>query len=276
MIFHRVSDWNDAYANTANIPGGTAWPEAWAGPALAYRNHMAAQNRAKLDLEYGQAQRNRFDIFLPQTTPQGLVVFFHGGFWQKLDNSFWSHLAQGPVSHGFAVAIPSYTLCPQVRLSRIVVEAARAIETAAERINGPIHLTGHSAGGQLVARMISATSPLRPDIRKRVGNVVSISGLHDLRPLIGTELNEKIGIDAEEARLESPALLEPGENARLFCWAGGNERAEFIRQNKLLANIWQGLGAATGHYEEPDRHHYNVLDGLTDPNHPLTRILLSV
>ena len=73
-----------------------------------------------------------------------------------------------------------------------------------------------------------------------------------------------------EALLESPALLEPVGDTRLVCWVGAGERAEFIRQNALLASMWKGLGAATASVEEPDRHHFNVIDGLLEASHPLT------
>ena len=69
--------------------------------------------------------------------------------------------------------------------------------------------------------------------------------------------------------------LEPMPGARLTCWVGATERSEFLRQNGLLANMWKGLGAETEAVEEPDRHHFNVLDGLADQHHPLTRTLLS-
>ena len=62
--------------------------------------------------------------------------------------------------------------------------------------------------------------------------------------------------------------------ARICCWVGGGERSEFVRQSALLANAWAGCGAATSYYAEPDRHHYNVIDGLTEASHPLTRTLL--
>ena len=81
-------------------------------------------------------------------------------------------------------------------------------------------------------------------------------------------------LDDAEASAESPALLTPVEGARLTCWVGAGERAEFIRQNALLANVWTGLGAATAIVEEADRHHFNVIDGLMQPDHPLTRALV--
>jgi acetyl esterase/lipase len=141
-------------------------------------------------------------------------------------------------------------------------------------IEGPLYLTGHSAGGHLVTRMISATSPLPDSVRARVRHTVTISGVHDLRPMLKTAMNADLRIGVEEAQAESPALLAPLPNTRLTCWVGGAERPEFIRQNALLANIWTGLGAQTCTIEEPGRHHFNVIDGLADPRHPLVEILL--
>ncbi|MHA6641605.1 alpha/beta hydrolase [Mesorhizobium sp. A623] len=273
-MFHRVENWSDAYTNSAHIAGGERWPAAWVEPAQNFRDAMSAAGQAKLDIGYGDGARNRFDLFLPTGDPRGLVVFVHGGYWLALDKGFWSHLAAGPVAQGYAVAVPSYTLCPAIRIAGITSEIGAAISAAAAMVAGPIMLTGHSAGGHLVSRMICANSPLTGDIRSRIRHVMSLSGLHDLRPLMGTGMNEELRIDEAEALAESPALLRPMENARVTCWAGGSERAEFLRQNALLANIWTGLGAATNVVVEPDRHHYNIMDGLTDPHHPLTRALV--
>ena len=275
MIFHHIEDWDDAYANGANIAGGERWPGLWVDPARQFRADHEATGRVRLDLPYADGPRNRLDLFLPEGAPKGLVVFVHGGFWMKLDKSFWSHLAAGPLAHGHAVAMPSYTLCPDIRISGIGREVAKAIELAAAEVDGPIRLTGHSAGGHLVTRMICANSPLPQGVRARIANTVSISGVHDLRPMMKTAMNETLAIDRPEAAAESPALLEPMDGARLCCWVGGNERAEFLRQNALLANVWTGLGATTMAVEEPDRHHFNVIDGLADPDHALTRTLLT-
>lgn len=275
MIHHRIIDWDDAYANGPNIPGGERWPEAWVEPARGYREEMIAKGRARLDVAYGEGPRNRLDLFLPDGEPKGLVVYVHGGFWLRLDRSFWSHLAKGAIESGHAVAMPSYTLCPDIRIAGITAEVGRAVEWAAGEIGGPIFLTGHSAGGHLATRMITATSPLPEAVRARIAHVVSISGVHDLRPMMRTAMNGTLRIDAAEARAESPTLLEPMAGARLTCWVGAGERSEFIRQNALLANVWTGLGAATAVVEEPDRHHFNVIDGLADPRHPLTRTLLT-
>jgi len=275
VLEHSISDWDNAYANGANIAGGDRWPAAWEKPARFFRERLMAEGRARLDIAYGEEPRNRLDLFLPGTTPKGLVVFIHGGYWMESDKSCWSYLANGAVSRGFAVAMPSYTLCPEARIGGIVKEIAAAIGTAAAMIDGPLMLTGHSAGGHLASRMVSDTSPLNPDVARRIRRVVSISGLHDLRPLMVTEMNATLAIDEREAIAESPALLRPMNDTHITCWVGGGERSEFLRQSALLANIWTGLGAATDSVVEPDRHHFDVVDGLADPDHPLTRALIA-
>lgn len=274
MFSRKISNWDDAYTNGGNIAGGDRWPAAWETPAREFREKLSALGRAKLGIAYGDRPRNQLDLFLPEGTPAGLVVFVHGGYWMALDRSYWSHLAGGAVERGYAVAMPSYTLCPEVRIGEIVTQIGAAIGKAAELVEGPIMLTGHSAGGHLVSRMISDTTPLPPALRARLRNVVSISGVHDLRPIMNTAMNQTLHIDESEALRESPALLRPIDGARITCWVGGGERAEFLRQNALLANIWTGLGATTASVVEPDRHHFNVIDGLADPEHPLTIALL--
>ncbi|RWM10038.1 alpha/beta hydrolase [Mesorhizobium sp.] len=273
MLDHRITDWDDAYANGANIAGGDRWPAAWEAPARAFRERLLAEGRARLDIVYGKAPRNRFDLFLPRATPKGLVVYIHGGYWMESDKSCWSHLANGAIGRSFAVAMPSYTLCPGARIGGIVEEVAAAIGKAASMVDGPLMLTGHSAGGHLASRMTTTATPLGSEVARRVRHIVSISGVHDLRPIMFTAMNATLAIDEQEASTESPALLRPMNGTRITCWAGGGERSEFLRQSALLANIWTGLGAATNSVVEPDRHHFNVVDGLADPDHPLTRTL---
>lgn len=205
---------------------------------------------------------------------KGLVVFVHGGYWRAFDKAYWSHLARGSIARGWAVAIPSYDLVPTVSITDITRQIAAAIDTAAAIIGGPLRLSGHSAGGHLVSRMICEDSPLMPETRRRVGRVVSISGLHDLRPLLQTRMNDDFRLDLSEAAGESAALKQPLEHSEIVCWVGADERPEFIRQSELLANIWTGFGIRTSLHRVAGQHHFNVIDGLAEPNSPLVDALL--
>src|SRR5208283_4130075 len=77
-------------------------------------------------------------------------------------------------------------------------------------------------------------------------------------------------LNEEEAVAESPALLRPFEGLTLAAWVGSDERPEYLRQSALIANIWSGLGAATRCVKAPGRHHYDVIDDLSDPESALT------
>jgi arylformamidase len=267
-------DWDAAYDNDLGVPAGAPdYPAFWAREAGAFRAALAMADRAELNVRYGPDPRQRLDLFRPEGTPRGLAVFVHGGYWQSYDGSSWSHLAAGAVSRAFAVMVPTYRLCPEVRIGEIVEDAAAALAWAAQRVGGPIHLGGHSAGGHLVARLATTGSPLSEEVRKRLRNIVPISGLHDLRPLMRTGMNRNLRMDIDEARRESPALLEPLANISLWAWVGALERPELIRQTDLIANVWRGLGVHTSVRHAVGRHHYDVIEGLKDPDDPLTRAL---
>ena len=269
-----IEDWDDAYANGAFIEAAQDYPAQWAEAAARFRGAMGEQGRAECDIAYGESERQRLDIFRPQADVRGLVVFVHGGYWRAFDKSVWSHLASGPVKRGWAVAVPSYDLAPTVSIGAITRQVGAAVARAATLVDGPIRLTGHSAGGHLVTRMICVDSPLAQNVRQRIDRIVSISGLHDLRPLLKTAMNDDFRMTQAEAMAESPALKQPIENVDLVCWVGAQERPEFIRQSELLANIWTGFGIEASVQRAAGEHHFNVIDGLADPQSPLTRALL--
>ena len=265
-----IADWDDAYANAAHIPGAAAIFEAWPRDSAAFR----ARAGGRLDLPYGAHPREVYDLFAPAGAAAGLIVYFHGGYWKAYDKSASSWLAAGPVARGWAVAVPSYPLCPEARIGDIARSAARAVAAAAGEVAGPIALTGHSAGGHLAARLLCDDGLLPEAVAARVTRAVGIGGVYDLRPLTRTAMNETLRLDAAEARAESPALLEPRTGAELIAWVGAEERPEFLRQSALIANIWRGLGARTALVEAPRRHHFDVVAPLAAPDSALTDAMI--
>lgn len=269
-----VTDVDAAWDNGASVADFAAYGPRWAADAAAFREALSAAGRARLAQPYGTAPRQHYDLFLPEGEPKGLAVFVHGGYWKAQAISNWSHFAAGPLARGFAVALPEYTLCPEVTIPTITAEVGAFLDHIAGELAGPIHLSGHSAGGHLVSRMLCRDAPIAAGTAARIGNVVSISGVHDLRCLLPTAMNAILGLDLATARAESPALLEPREGSQLTCIVGGAELAEFRRQNTLLANVWHGFGLTTRAFEAPARHHFDVVDALRDPERELVAYLI--
>ena len=254
----RITDWDDAYANGAYIDGADEIVAGW-----AKRSAMMVPDEVLPGV----------DLYLPDGKVQGLTVIVHGGYWMAFSGRDFAHLAAGPRAAGQAVAMVSYTLAPKARIAEITAEVARAVGLAAGRIPGPIHLTGHSAGGHLVTRMM-CEGVLPDSVAARIAHVLSISGVHDLRPLLQTRMNDTLHLTQSEATSESPALQMPRLNTRLTCVVGERERPEFRRQSALLANVWLGQGADTIAIELGGEDHFTIIAGLESPDGALTRLLL--
>lgn len=260
-----------AYANADFIEGAAEFPGRWAAQAKAYRDSLGSKGFLRENLVYGDAKRNIFDVMLPKGTPKGLVVFIHGGYWRMFDKDSWSHLAAGAVSQGWVVAMASYTLAPEARISEITKEVTQAIEAAAKLVSGPIVLTGHSAGGHLVARMNCRDVILAEEVEARLTRILPISPLSDLRPLLETAMNADFKMDMAEARAESPLLNTERRGIETHVWVGADERPVFLDQAQWLADAW---GEAQMHVA-PEKHHFNVIDGLALPDDPLLKVLLN-
>jgi arylformamidase len=262
-------DWDDAFDNFGHIAQSATYPPRWSDAAAAYRAQLGA--RAETGIAYGDHPREVFDLFRPEGPARGVVVFVHGGYWLRNDRSMWSHFAAGALAQGWAMAIPSYILAPEARVSAITRQIAAAIEAAAARVAGPIRLAGHSAGGHLVARMACADTSTGRAFDGRIARILSISGLHDLRPLLHTRMNDGLRLDAAEAAAESVVLLQKARAIPVTAWVGGAERPVFLDQADALASAWPDTVA----HVDPGRHHFDVIDGLADPASPLMRALLS-
>lgn len=266
-----ITDWDDAYANRDHVPDALTHIDAWPGDAAAFRD---GHPNCQLGTSYGDHDRHKYDLFLPDVPPKGLMIFVHGGYWIQFDRSDWSHFSTGALARGYAVAVIEYPLAPQARIPDITQAVASGISHAAANVAGPIFLVGHSAGGQLVARLATQAGVLDKQVTERIARVTPISGLFDLRPLLRLSMNNDWKMDEKTAMAESPVFYFPLEHVVYTAWVGGAERPEFLRQNALLENIWTGCGARIAAIEEPDRHHFDVINGLRDPDHPLMNAVL--
>jgi acetyl esterase/lipase len=242
-------DLSDAYANAPYIPDGDAFPARWAERTAAFRAAHPPER-----LAYGSATREWLDLHHPEGRPEGLLLIVHGGYWMRFSPDDFAWLAAGALARGWAAALPAYPLCPEASVGGIVRAVARATDLAAARVEGPVVLTGHSAGGHVAARLLCADVPLA--CRPRVRRAVPVSPLSNLLPLRMTALNATLGLSPEEAAAESP-VLRPRPAVPVTVWVGAAERPAFLDQALWLARAWDAPLVV-----EPGRHHFDVIDGL--------------
>lgn len=263
-------DYEVEYNNRARVPEHPALIAGWARDAEAYR---VFQRHALHTISYGPGARNTIDVF-PARNQGDTVVFIHGGYWQALDASFFSHLAAGLNAHGVSVAIPSYDLCPQVSIDDIIAQmrdAARALAPLSRRLV----VSGHSAGGHLAACLLatdwrSVDAALPHDL---VRAAYAISGLFDLAPLIETSINNALRLDKASAGRASPLFWSPPSHGSLDAVVGENESAEYFRQSRTIVEAWGRAGFETGFGELSGANHFTAIAPLADPDSPMTRRL---
>lgn len=258
--------YDEDYKNAEYIDGAEAYPARWLEQSKAYVAELGA--RAQMNVRYGDSDRQRFDMFQPTGVSRGTMIFVHGGYWKALDKSYTSYLAEGALAKGWAVAMPSYDLCPDVKIADITRQIAAAVTEVGNRTFGKLALAGHSAGGHLVARMMDPLV-LPADVRRRIENIVSISPVADLVPLLETTMNEVLKLDLAEAQAESPINMSPPHGVNVTIWVGADERPAFLEQSQSLSRAW---GAKKIIAE--GKHHFDVFDALTDPDSDIIKGLL--
>jgi arylformamidase len=257
-------DYEVEYNNRARVPENPELIAGWARDAAAYRERHVPRAIA-----YGPGARNQIDFFAGDGDSP-MAVFIHGGYWQALDGSFFSHLAGGLNAHGISVAIPSYDLCPDVSVGEIV-EQMRMASRELARLAPSLVISGHSAGGHLAACMLATDWPaydasLPKDL---VTAAYTISGLFDLGPLVGTSLNKALRLDEATAREVSPLFWKPPAHGSIDAVVGGNESAEYFRQSHSIVDRWGAAGLATRFGVVPDANHFTAIAPLADPQSPM-------
>ena len=164
---------------------------------------------------------------------------------------------------GFDVAIVNYPLSPETSVSAIVAAALASLPAlAALTQNAPLILIGHSAGAQIAVElgMLSHTADWT------VTEVLAISGVFDLAPLIGTSVNEKLGLDPASAWAASPLhRVVSGGPPAVFA-GGALETRAFREQTARMSEAWAGAGNPAELVIVPAVDHFSIFNELCHDN----------
>lgn len=263
--------WYDAqYHTRAGIPEALDILAQWGERSAATRAALPA----RLDLAYGDGPGETLDLFPAARRQAPLLVYIHGGYWRALDKRDQSFVAAPFVAAGVSVILPNYALAPAVSVQHIVHQMVRALAWVWQQAPAlgvdrrRIVVAGHSAGGHLATMMLACRWPEvlagMPAAPWRAA--LSLSGVYDLEPLRHAPfLAPDLRLTAAGARQLSPARFPPpAVGSRLLALVGGDESAEFQRQNRLIRHAW-GAGVVPVCEPVPGHHHMNVLHTLADP-----------
>ncbi len=236
-------------------------------------------------LSYGPSAAEALDIF--RTGVDGnriphvpVHVFFHGGYWQALSKDDFSFVANATRGMDALCVVVNYALLPEVEMDELVSQCRRSLiwlwHHAMAYGGDPsrIVISGHSAGGHLVAMMAATDWPALESgcPADLVKGGLSVSGLMDLEPIRLCYLNEGLKLDAPTSSRNSPLQLKKPSNTPLVCVYGDQEGQEYRRQSEALAARWENTHAQSlkGH------DHFSLVMLLDDPKSALSGMLRSM
>ena len=272
--------WLDAqYNNRARVADHVQVLANWARASTLARSGAPG---AQLDVSYGEDASETLDIFPAPQAGAPVLVFIHGGYWRSLDKSDHSFVAPAFNAAGATVVVPNYALCPAVTVEHITLQMARALAWVWRHAAGfggdpaRIALAGHSAGGHLATMLLSCRwKDLADDLPAQpVSGALSISGLYDLEPLRHTPmLQPSLNLTPASVTRLSPAFFPRPKGGKLYAAVGLDESDEFLRQNRLIRDVW-GPTAVPVCETVPGTNHFTVLNRLADPAHRLHELAL--
>jgi len=237
----------------------------------------------ELNISYGQSDKEKLDIFgidLPDDSP--LFVYVHGGYWQRLSKDVSCYMAENLRNLGFKSFVIGYDLCPHVSIGVIVSEVFKAVRYCvnyAKRFGSRgIYLVGHSAGAHLLASIFtSATEQLSVNDQKTIKQVTLISGVYDLKPLLGFAMCEPLNLTADTVLKLSPILQEftcENRDMEFKIFVGDEESPAFREQSERFHNKVKDLGLKSELIVLPDKNHFSIAHDLVNPNYFIVKMII--
>jgi arylformamidase len=266
---YSQSELNRQYDAAGTVPSVDPYFERYAAESTRTRAGLAQE----LDVAYGRGERETLDLFPAAESDAPLFIFIHGGYWRRLDKSFFSFVA-GPIARaGGATAVINYPLAPAASLDEIVHSTRAALGWLIKHISRAnadpkrIFAGGHSAGGQLAGMLAED---------QRIRGIFPISGLFDLEPVRLSHVNEWLNLDSESAQRNSPQLHLPRHKIPLVASVGGAETDEFQRQSRTYTDAWSKLGYPATFLAPAGHNHFSIVLEFNDEESELTQALLAL
>jgi acetyl esterase/lipase len=251
---------------------------------------------ASSTITYGSDPAQKIDFWAahqptdPAMPPAPLVVFVHGGGWQRgsKDNATGRWKPAHYPGEGYAFASIDYRLVPEATVEQQAQDVAQAVKALIERAGSlgvdrrRIVLMGHSAGAQLVAlvgtdeRYLKAAGLSFADL----AGVIPIDGaaydvpaqMRDGPQIMQRTYAQAFGTEPARQRALSPTLQASAPNAPRFLLLHV-QRPDGIRQSEALAAALKAGGTPVqveGFPGEGLMGHMEINRRLGDPDYAAT------
>lgn len=242
--------------------------------------------KTTLDVPYLSADSNgltNLDIYQPSSQENHpVLIYVHGGGWQRGDKKAVGYKADHFVANGFVFVSVNYRFRPDVEIEMLQEDIAAATAWVFKNIGNfagdpqNTFLMGHSAGAHLVSMVGTRADLLRTndlDLADIRGVIELDTGALDV-PLLMTYSKFHIpvfGHDPDVLRAISPIHhIEPDQHTPPFLLVVADDNKRKLLQANNMAEALIKAGAKATVIEAPDRTHGTLNQNLGGTGDPYT------
>ncbi len=253
---------------------------------------FADEPKVHRDLAYAEPKNERqtLDVYAPtEGTRHPVVVWIHGGGWQRGDKTEVQKKPQAFVDKGFVFVSINYRFVPKVTIKQMASDVARAVRWTHDHARDyggdpeTIFVMGHSAGAQLAALVCTDDSYLKAEglSLSVIKGCVPVDGdTYDVPMQIQTveqrradSYKSKFG-DADSQKDLSPVThVAKGKGIPPFLILHVAEHPETRAQSQRLAKALQEAGISANAYPAEGKNHTTINADLGLPDDKPTQAL---
>jgi acetyl esterase/lipase len=234
--------------------------------------------------------KHNLDLYRPWGgTGLPVLMYFHGGVWQKGDKEQYRNIGEAFARRGILTAVVNYRLTPAVRHPEHVRDAARAvawgIRHAAQYGARPdrVYLSGHSAGGHLVTLLLFDRQYLRAEgiEADMIAGVIALSGVFDLTTGLDDTpdggapgyIHRPFGGDPAVLADASPIRHIRSTAVPLLVILAGDDYQAMQRQSEAFAVAAGRRGLSVTFETIAGRSHYGLVQSIGQPDDRTTDLM---
>jgi acetyl esterase/lipase len=243
-------------------------------------NHPVKVIRYKAydDGKGGDPERHALDLYRPADVKGFPVLFFvHGGGWTKGSKDGFAKHGQLFARNGIGFVAINYRLTPQVTHPGHIEDVARAFAWTHQHIRDyggrpdQIFISGHSAGGHLVALLAADPGYLKAEQLSLtdIKGVIPISGVYT----VGA--GKVFGADPDLARLASPQAHTKGKHPPFLVLYAEKDGKNFDKMAEEFCKALQESGNTASTMMLKDRDHGSIMRNIANQDDPATQAILA-
>jgi acetyl esterase/lipase len=224
--------------------------------------------------------RHKLDLYLPKGRQDFPVLFFvHGGAWRFGSKDTYAPLGRTFAKNGVGVVVTNYRLSPKVMHPAHIEDVAKAFGWTHRNIGkyggraDQLFVSGHSAGGHLVALLCTDASHLARE-KLAVSNVKGMIPMSGVYTIPAGMLKEAFGTDEKVCKAASPLTHVKGDHPPALIIYADKDYPFLDVMGEEFCKKLKGCRCEASSLKVGNRTHITIIVQVASETDPATQAML--